>query len=201
MISMYCHGRSRLHRASAGGKICALFLFCTGVFFIPNLWGQFIALAGVIALYAVAGFQRSLLWQQLRKIWLFIVIIWVLQVFLVTVEVAFFVSVRLCTLVLAASLLTLTTRSSDMIATLEKALAPFSTFINVAQFSLAIALVLRFIPLIGHVFDHIRYAQKARSGKAQIWHVAGPAIIHTLKMSHDVADAIDARSFDIAGDS
>ena len=57
-------------------------------------------------------------------------------------------------------------------------------------------MVLRFIPVIAQVAHEIRDAQRARGLDRSIVAMVVPLIIRTLKMADDVADAIDARSFD-----
>ncbi len=57
-------------------------------------------------------------------------------------------------------------------------------------------MVLRFIPVIATVASEIRDAQRARGLDRSILAMIVPLIIRTLKMADDVADAIEARSFD-----
>ena len=96
-----------------------------------------------------------------------------------------------------ASLVTLTTKTSDLLASLERAMQPLRPIgVNPEKVSLAISMVLRFIPVISTVASEIRDAQRARGLDQSIVAMVVPLIIRTLKMADDVADAIDARSFD-----
>ena len=95
------------------------------------------------------------------------------------------------------STITLTTKTSDMLASLERALHPLKPLgVNPEKVSLAISMVLRFIPVIATVASEIRDAQRARGLDRSILAMIVPLIIRTLKMADDVADAIEARSFD-----
>ena len=106
------------------------------------------------------------------------------------------VVVRFFTLILAATLVTLTTRSSALLDALEFAMRPLSTLgVNTAKVSLALTLAIRFIPMIASIVAEIREAQRARGLERSVLAVAVPAVVRTLKAADDVAAAIDARCY------
>ena len=169
----------------------------TGVFLIsdwPVLGGVLIT---VLALYPVSGFGPKILWAQIKPmIWL-LILFFVVQLWLNDWQAGLVVILRLAGIVLFAGLVTLTTKTSDMLAALERALMPLARFgVNPEKVSLAFSMVLRFIPVIAHVGHEIRDAQRARGLDKSIIALIVPLIIRTLKMADDVADAIEARSFD-----
>ena len=71
-------------------------------------------------------------------------------------------------------------------------------WIPIAKVSLAIAMAIRFIPLISGLVHEVREAQRVRGLERSILAVAMPVIVRTLKMGNEIAEALDARSFGTA---
>jgi|GEM_PF-839179 len=79
----------------------------------------------------------------------------------------------------------------------DKAALPLARLgVNPARVSLAVSLTLRFIPVVAQTVQDVREAQRARGIEKNMLALAVPVIVRTLKMADDVADAIDARSWD-----
>ena len=198
MIALYHDGRSLLHRVGPGAKLLALALGGTLLFQLDGLPPMAAALALVIALYAVARIPPRVAWPQLRPALLLLALIFVAQALLIGVEPAAVIVTRFGVLILAAALVTLTTRAADMVAGIERGLSPFGRWIPIAKVSLAIAMAIRFIPLISGLVHEVREAQRVRGLERSILAVAMPVIVRTLKMGNEIAEALDARSFGTA---
>lgn len=109
-------------------------------------------------------------------------------------------------LVLVASILTLTTRASDLTQGLQRLLSPLK-IVGVSSHDLAlmISLALRFIPLLGEEIDNVSAAQMARganfnpqrpSGKIRaISWLAAPVALNILHRSDELVDAMEARGY------
>ncbi len=96
-----------------------------------------------------------------------------------------------------AVLVTFTTRVSDMIETVERAIAPLAPLgVNPAKVSLTLSLALRFIPLLADRYTEIREAQRARGLDRNIFALLMPLMIKTLKMADNLTEAIEARGYD-----
>ncbi|MCC9620879.1 energy-coupling factor transporter transmembrane protein EcfT [Thalassospira sp. MA62] len=197
IAGLYIAGRSPLHRARAGIKILAMVALGTGVFLIPDWPVVAGVLVTVIALYRVAGFGPAIVWAQVKPLIWLLVIFFAVQLWLNDWQAGLLVVLRVAAIVLFAALVTLTTKTSAMLSALERAMAPLRPIgVNPEKVSLAISMVLRFIPVIASVASDIRDAQRARGLDRSIFAMVVPLIIRTLKMADDVADAIDARSYD-----
>ncbi len=193
----YHPGVSPLHQCFPGLKILALLLVCCAVFIVDHI--VVIALVAVLvcALYCMAKIPLSVALRQIRPVLVFLGIIFILQGVLVDWPVAIKVVVRFGTLIFAAALLTLTTRSADMLDALELGLKPLAWLgLNTGKISLALSLAIRFIPIIAGVTQEVREAQRVRGRERSVFAVAVPTLIRTLKMADDIADAIDARGYD-----
>ncbi|MCC4239565.1 energy-coupling factor transporter transmembrane component T family protein [Thalassospira povalilytica] len=197
IAGLYIDGNSVLHRAQAGPKILAMVALGTGVFMVPDWPVVSLVLASVIALYRLSGFGWRVIIAQIRPMAWLLTIFFAVQLWLNDWQAGLLVITRIAAIVMFASLITLTTKTSDMLASLERALHPLKPLgVNPEKVSLAISMVLRFIPVIATVASEIRDAQRARGLDRSILAMIVPLIIRTLKMADDVADAIDARSFD-----
>ncbi|KMO37953.1 cobalt ABC transporter permease [Methylobacterium variabile] len=197
----YVPGESPVHRCPPGAKILVLIAAGTALFALPRLdVAVFMALAalGLAGLLSrVAGIPTRLMLAQLRPL------AWILAV-LVLVQLALdgwlaglLVAARLAALVLLAGLVTLTTRSSDLIEALQRGLAWLKPLgANPAKAGLAIALTLRFIPVLAAITAEVREAQRARGLERSLVALTVPVVVRMLKMSDDIAAAIDARSYD-----
>ena len=141
MLDLYSPGTSPIHRMSPGAKILVMMLGGTGLFVFDSLPIACAAFVCVLALYPVAGLTAKQAWAQIRPLlWIF-GIFFALQWWLSGLTVAAFVVIRLATLILLASLVTLTTRASDMIDTITRALGFLRPLgVNPAKIGLAISL-------------------------------------------------------------
>lgn len=197
MNTQYTQANSLMHRLPVGVKLCLLIIISTGLFFITAWPLMCVALCIVLILYKVTKIPSKTLIAQIKPALWLCLFLFAAQSFFNHWEVGVLVSVRLMTLLLLASLLTLTTRMSDMIDTLQASLGWLTWFhINPAKVSLAISLTLRFIPVISRITEEVREAQKARGLEKSLIALAIPVIIRTLKSADDVADAITSRGFE-----
>ncbi len=196
MLSLYHSADTVLHRLPAGVKLTSLALLGTFLFIIETIsivGGAFIL---IVALYGAGKISFRMMIGQVKPVFWLLLIIFLAQGFLTDWPTALLVVLRFLTLILAASLVTLTTRVSDMVAALEAGLRPASRWVSVEKISLALSLSIRFIPVIGSVTKEVREAQRARGLDRSFFAVAMPVIIRTLKMGTQIAEALDARSFD-----
>lgn len=189
--------------------------------------GNFAAL-GIVALF-VAGFfmlARIPLPQALRSIapLSFIIVLTALfNVFYVQggtvyvnwgwltisqegVRLAAFMAVRLTLLLLAGSLLTLTTTSLDITEAMERLLKPLARIgVPAHEFSLVMGIALRFLPQFAEEFRIIRVAQLARGAKLATSPVKGglsgltsllvPLFASAFRHADTLSSAMDARCY------
>ena len=67
--------------------------------------------------------------------------------------------------------------------------------VNPAKVSLALSLALRFIPVLAQITREVREAQRVRGLENSVIALAIPLFVRTLRMSDDIADAIEARGY------
>lgn len=196
-LSDYIPGHSPLHRLPPGIKILTLAILGTLLFVFPRLDATLGALLVVMLLYPLARISLRIMLLQLKPLLWVLVLLFAVQWWMVSWQSGVLVIARLAALMLMAALVTLTTRTSEMIDALEKGLFWMRFLrINPAKVSLALALALRFIPVLAGITAEVREAQKARGLDRSVLAVAIPVIVRTLKMADDIAAALEARAWD-----
>lgn len=196
MFDLYRPGTSFLHRLPAGVKVLLLAVFGTLIFLVDDLTVIVVFLIAVLSLYPLAGLPLSSAWAQVRPTLWILVAILVAQGLINGWTTGFFVISRFAGLLLLAGLLTLTTRVSDMVDGMERGFWVLKYVgINPAKVSLALSLALRFIPVLATITGEVREAQKVRGLNRSIIAVAIPVVIRTLRMSDEIAEAIETRGY------
>ena len=194
-LSVYVPGDSPLHRAPAGWKLGGVVAFVIGVSFLADT----IPVAAVALVVTALGYAvgrippRTAAWQMFGAVPI-LVFIAVFQGFTVGWGDAavMFLSVLAC--VIAATLITLTTRVSDLMETFDRLLAPLGRLgVPVATVSLAMSLTLRLIPLQVKAVEEVLDARRARGGAATPASFGVPVVIRTVRRSQVMADALIAR--------
>ena len=197
MIALFLPGHSLLHRAPADAKLAGLILLAL----LISLWPHTsitIAIAGllVVGLYALALFPPSVL---LRQLWLakwVVVLMVATQLVFLTPWDAVLNTVRVVAIVLLAGLLTLTTRSENLLAVFEKALRPFERLgVDARRVGLTLSLTISMLPVVADIARRVREAQQARGVRIGFRAVV-PILVLALRHADDVADALSARGAD-----
>jgi len=196
-LSDYVPGHSAIHRLPPGVKILSLAITGTLLFVFPQLPVVLATLATIVMLYLLARIGPRMMLLQLKPLLWILVLLFGVQWWIAGWLSAVLVVSRLMSLMLLAALVTLTTRTSDMIEALEKGLF-WLRFLRIspAKVSLALSLALRFIPVLAAITADVREAQRARGLDRSIIAVAIPVIVRTLKMADDIAAALEARGYD-----
>lgn len=195
MLTLTSPVPTALHRLPAGSKLAALCLFTVLIF---QLSAPLTSLAAACALALLhLALHRSLAvaaLRQLRPLWPFLLVIALWHGLTRDWAGGSVIALRLITAVAAANLVTMTTRLSDMLAVLDRLTAPLARIgLPARHLSLAIALAIRFIPVLSDRIDVIRAAWSARSPRAPGWRILVPAALAALDEADHVAEALRAR--------
>jgi biotin transport system permease protein len=201
-LALYVPRVSPVHRTPAGWKLLALAGLSVLVFVIPSLAVVGGALAGVVVIgLGVARLPAAVLVRQARAVLWWLVALFVLHSVVTDVLTGAVTVLRLLTLVLAAAVVTATTRVTEMVAVIERVCAPLRWVgVRPTRIGLVIAMALRFIPLISERADRIREAQAARGGSVRglrgLTTTVVPLLVQVLQLAHTVGEALDARGAD-----
>lgn len=197
MIGLYQHRDTFIHHLPAGLKMGVLLLASTLLFFVSSVAVLTLCLLLVILLYRIAKIRVRELWNQIYPVAWVLIFVFLGQLVFNHWSTAFEVVVRLFALVLLAALVTLTTRTSDMMDTIVYALRPLALLgFNPEKISLMLMLTVRYIPLLFQHYTDLRDAQRARGIDPGSLSLIVPLLIRALRLTDQLAEAIDARAYE-----
>ena len=194
MIALYLPGHSILHRAPAGAKLIALIVVALVISLYPHtLLSVGIVLAVVLALFVAGHLGPRIIVRQLWQTKWIVVLMVVSQLIFLTPLDAAINTVRVVSIVLIAGLLTLTTRSEDLLQALQRGLQPLARFgVDPRRVGLTLSLTISMLPVVAGIAARVREAQQAR-GVRLGYRVVVPMLVLALRHADEVADALSAR--------
>ena len=183
------------HRLPAGVKLAALALGTMGLFALKTPLPLAAAATATAAIYATGGarFVATGL-RLLRPLWPFVLIVGLWHLWIADPSGGAAILLRMLTAVALANFVTMTTRLSDMIAvfqTLARPLQPLG--LSPRRLAIAMALVIRFIPVMLDRMVQISQAWSARSPRRPRWRVLVPTTLAALDDADRAAEALRAR--------
>lgn len=195
MIPLYRAGTSPLHRAPAWTKLLALIVIAALVAGSGRDPRTTAILGAVtVAAYAVAGFGPAVLMRQLWMARWLIVFVAVAQLPFLPWTDALIGCARIALLVAVAALVTLTTRTTDMMGTITTALGPLRhAGVAPERIALTLSLAIGAVPVVSGFVRTVREARAARGGGFGLRAWIVPVLVLTLKYADDLADALTAR--------
>jgi len=196
-LGLYVPGDSLLHRRPAGIKLVLLVALGVASVFLRSPLAVGVAAVAVMASYAVAGFTPVTAARQvwpMRWILLFIVAFqWWVRGWQSAVVVVGVIAV----LVMAAALVTLTTRTSALVDVIVSVCRPLRLIgVDPDRVGLVIALAIRAVPIVAGFAAEIRDAQRARGVRPSPRAYAAPLIVRSLRHADAVGEALAARGLD-----
>ncbi|QSE89968.1 energy-coupling factor transporter transmembrane protein EcfT [Rhodococcus pseudokoreensis] len=198
MIGLYRPGDSLLHRMPAGLKLLLLILsIVASTVFVrtPLEVGVVVVLVGL--LFVVAAIPWRVAVAQLRPVVWMLLIIAVFQVLITSPSRAVVVCGVLLISVALAALVTLTTRVTDMLDTVSRALGPLRRVgVDPDRIGLLLALAIRCIPLLTGIVQEVAQARKARGLQWSMTALATPVLVRALRTADAMGDALVARGVD-----
>lgn len=196
MLALVSPIETPYHRLPAGAKFGTLSLVTLGLFLTESPVVQVGAVAAVCGLYLVVGvefFRQGLV--ALRPLWPFLLIVGIWHLVLADPIGGVVLCLRLLAAVALANLVTMTTRLDDSIDLVMRLLRPFRRLgLQTGQIAFAIALVIRFIPVMLENARRLLESWRSRSARRPGWQIIAPIFLVALDDATRVADAIRARA-------
>jgi biotin transport system permease protein len=187
VISLYRPGKSLIHRLPAGWKLLGLFLLIAAVSFVEkNLYGSALLAITVFALYLMAGLRTADLLKQIWTMKLLVLIVLIPQLVFSGFERGSYNSVAVLSGVLLAALVSLTTKTSDIVSLLKR-------ITKSQSFALLIALSINSIALVIGFSKNISEAALARGIKPNPVRQIVTLFVVSLRYADDYAESLAAR--------
>ncbi|WP_405162663.1 energy-coupling factor transporter transmembrane protein EcfT [Nocardia sp. NBC_01499] len=198
MIGLYRPGDSLLHRMPAGAKLVLLIvLIVAATVFVRSPIEVGVVAAVVAGLFALARIPFTVAVAQLRPMVWMLLIIAVFQVLITSPARAVVVCGVLLISVALAALVTLTTRVTDLLDTVTRALGPLRRFgVDPDRVGLLLALAIRCVPLLAGIVHDVAEARRARGLQWSMTALATPVLVRALRTADAMGDALAARGVD-----
>jgi biotin transport system permease protein len=197
LFGLYVPGESIVHRLPAGVKLGLLAVL--SILAAVSAHWQLLAPIGLVtaAGFVAAGLAGRLAGQVWSLKWLILAVAAGQVLFALPVPLVVANTARMTIVIVLAALVTVTTRTSDILDAVEGGLRPFRRFgLDAARVSLTLSIALRTVPLLARTASGIRDAQRARGRRFSITAFVVPLLVAALRQADDLADALAARGLD-----
>jgi len=196
-FAVFVPGESVLHRAPAGAKLLALALAAVLSVLIRQPWQVVVLLVVVVVLYLVARIPWRTALAQGRPLLWFAAALTVFQLLVSGWEKAVVIVGGMLGLVLLAALVSLTTRTTEIVDAVVAGAAPLRRVgADPERLGLLVALAVRAVPVIVELAREVRQAQVARGAAASPTAFVVPLVVRSLRHADRLADALVARGID-----
>lgn len=222
-LGRYLPVNSWLHNIDPRVKIMSMVLMLVAIFIPAGWWGYLIL--GMVLLFCIVTAKigvsyviKSLKPMLFMMLFLMIINIFVLKTgkvvltlgnFKIYSDAIFqtaFIVIRLVLMISVTTLLTATTKPTDMTLGIEDLLSPFKRFgVPAHEIAMMISIALRFIPTLIEETNRIMQAQSSRGVDFQegtlkekvtgILSLIVPMFVSAFQRAEDLADAMEARGY------
>lgn len=222
-LGQYFPGDTIVHRLDPRIKILVALLFLVAVFVVRTMWG-FLALAALfILIIALAKIGPVTILRSIRPLLFIIIFTFVLNILFYSgqtiywqwgfltiskegIEKAVFIAIRLVLLIVATSLLTLTTSPMQLTDGMESLLKPLKKIkFPVHEMAMMMSIAMRFIPTLVEETDRIMKAQTARGAEFDSGNLLKkaknmipllvPLFVGAFKRADELALAMESRCY------
>lgn len=221
-IGQYFPGNSVVHRLDARMKIVLVALLIVAIFLCSNIISLLIMIAASAALVLISKIPFKTVLKSIKPLAVIILItailnifygrgeplvqIWRLKITADGIETAFFMAVRIITLVVVSSLLTYTTSPTELTDALERLMKPLKLVkVDVHSIAMTMTIALRFIPTLIEEIEKIMAAQKSRGAELDsgglisrakaLVPVLIPLFVSSFRRANELAYAMECRCY------
>ena len=222
-IGQYFPGNSVIHKLDPRVKLVLDILYLVILFTAQSFTGVLLAALFIVVCYMLARIKFVMILKSVKPIvplMLFTAVLnilfikgeepifswWLITIFPEGVEMAFFMLMRVLTLIVGMSLLTYTTSPIMLTDAIEQLLSPLKKVrFPVHELSMMMTIALRFIPTLVEETDKIMSAQKARGAEMDsggllkkaksLVPVLIPLFVSAFKRANELATAMECRCY------
>ena len=196
MIAGHLAQRTWLHQMPARAKLLGLACFTVAAFWIDDYRGLAAAFGLAVLAYVSLGDAARARLKGLVAFVPFLAVIGLFQFWSIGADAAASVLLRLCLMILLADMVSMTTNMLDMMDAIEPLLKPLSAFgLSPFRIAVALALVMRFVPVLMTDWTRRNEAWRARTGRRASLKLLPSFLASTVTTADRIAEALDARGF------
>ena len=222
-LGQYLPGNSAVHRLDPRTKLILMISFIVAIFLVKDMMTFILIVAFIVAVTLIAHIPLGYLIKAMKPLKLILPLMflfnlflnktgtllvewWIIKIYTGGVYNAFFIVLRLATLVVGTSLLTLTTTPIALTDGLEKLMTPLKWIkFPVHELAMMMTIALRFIPTLIEEADKIQKAQLARGADFESGSVIKrakamlpvliPLIVNSFRHAGELAMAMESRCY------
>ncbi|MBV8933391.1 MAG: energy-coupling factor transporter transmembrane protein EcfT [Kutzneria sp.] len=192
--ALYHPGTSLPHRLPVGGKLVGLLGFAALVFVARSPWWLGGGVLVVAVGYALARVPPASWSRLVRSLLVLLVPLFAVQWWLIGLDSATVVCLRLAATLGMANLFTLTTRIDDLVDAIERATRPLHRFgVRPDRFGLLVGFTVQAVAALTGIAADVREAQRARGMDRSVVAFAVPFLVRTLRHADELGEALAAR--------
>lgn len=194
LFSLYVPGDTVVHRLGVGAKYLLLLALTVPplVVAVPE-----VSLASLVASMALLAATRTGVrpaWRLPATVWVLLAVLAGYQLLVGRVDLAVVVTTNLVTAIYASRLLTLTTPGPVLVDALVAALRPLRRLgVDPEVVGLAVAVMVRSVPLLLDTFDQVRQAARARGRERNLFALVAPVVVRAVGQAQATGAALAAR--------
>lgn len=195
MLTLTSPVETWLHRWHAGVKLAGVALGTALILPVQDWRLMAAVLAAITTLHLSLGrdMARHAL-AMLRPLWPFVLVLAIWHLWLAEPERGAVIGGRMLAAVALANLATMTTRLDDMLAVIERLAQPLALLgLRPRVLALAVAMVIRFTPVLLDKMSQLVQSWRARSARRPDWRIILPVALIALDDADHVAEALRAR--------
>lgn len=195
MISLHSPVETWAHALPAGLKLAALCALTLTLFFVRDPWLMGFAALAVLGLYGTAGKRFAIAgWRALRLLWPFVMVIALWHLLTQAYANGALIVLRMIAVVALANFVTMTTQLSELVEVVRLFTRPLARVgLRPQVLDLAIALVMRMVPVLVASGARLTESWRARSARRAGWPIVLPMAVLALDDADHVAEALRAR--------
>ncbi len=195
MLTLTSPVRIWAHRLPAGLKLAAMAVATTALFALQSPMPLALAATATVGLFVTGGVRfAGAGFRLLLPLWPFVLIVGLWHLWIWDIAAGASILLRMLTAVALANFVTMTTRLSDMMSVFQWLAKPLAAFgLSPRKLALAVALTIRFIPVMLDRLAQITQSWRARSPRRPRWRVLVPATLAALDDADRAAEALRAR--------
>jgi len=195
VLTLYRPGDGPWHRLPAGPKAILLAVLVAGISVLPAAWWTAaIPVVVCAACYALPGLGMRLLLAQVVAVRWIVLVTLAGQLLFLGPEAAVANTARVAAVVVLASLLAITTRVTDLMDAVERALRPLARLrVDPQRVALLLSVTVNALPVLARAAREVREAQRARGQRPSLRLFVVPFLVVALKHADGLGEALTAR--------
>ncbi|HET7683285.1 MAG TPA: energy-coupling factor transporter transmembrane protein EcfT [Marmoricola sp.] len=196
-LGTFVPGHSVVHRLPAGVKLLLLAAAAVVSVFLDRPWQVAVLVVGALVLFAVARLPLRSVGVQLRPLAVLLLVLAAFQLLVNGWRTAAVVVGALIALVLLAGLVSMTTRTTELVDVVVRLCGPLRRLgVQPERIGLLMALGIRSVPVVAGLAREVRDAQLARGLASSPTAFAVPLVVRSLRHADRLGEALIARGVD-----